>query len=183
MMAIIAALSTHPTFIFGYAAAKAKSGSSATLLILVVIASGFYFLILRPQQQKAKRLRQNVQQFEVGDEVLTAGGIVGHIIDIDGDRVTLETSMGASFVVLHQYILRKLSVDVPAGEDHDGDEYENGGDEYDDDTEMAHDGGDEGAGGGGAGEATEEHDHEHAHDDHDEDEHDDPDGRRPKQPS
>ena len=29
--------------------------------------------------------------------MLTAGGIVGHVIDIDGDRVTLETSVGASF--------------------------------------------------------------------------------------
>ena len=33
---------------------------------------------------------------------------MGHIIDIDDDRVTLETSVGASFVVLRQYILRKL---------------------------------------------------------------------------
>jgi hypothetical protein len=40
--------------------------------------------------------------------VLTAGGIVGYIIDIDGDRVTLETSVGASFVVLKQYVLRKI---------------------------------------------------------------------------
>ena len=82
-------------------------------MIFVVIAAGFYFLIYRPQQRKAKAAREQTKAFDVGDEVLTAGGIVGHIIDIDGDRVTLETSVGASFVVLKQYVLRKLEPVVP----------------------------------------------------------------------
>jgi hypothetical protein len=87
--------------------------------------------------------------FDVGDEVLTAGGIVGYVIDIDGDRVTLETSVGASFVVLRQYILRKL-VDPDAVEDEhhddDDDEYgdargelEAGDDEQHDGTDGPHD--------------------------------------------
>ena len=98
------------------AAAKKSSGSPA-LLIVVVIAAGFYFLIYRPQQRKAKVLREQTKSFDVGDEVLTAGGIVGHIIDIEGDRITLETSVGASFVVLRQYVLRKL--EQPEGTDED----------------------------------------------------------------
>ena len=107
--------------------AKKPSSSSGTVLLLVVIAAGFYFLILRPQQQKAKRQREQVVQWEVGDEVLTAGGIVGHILDIEDDRVTLETSVGASFVVLRQYIIRKLGneVGLTVG---DGDHTEDGDD-------------------------------------------------------
>ena len=69
------------------AAAKTQKSSSSTILLLVVVAAGFYFLILRPQQQKAKRQREMVTQWEVGDEVLTSGGLIGHIIDIDDDRV------------------------------------------------------------------------------------------------
>ena len=95
------------------AAAKKSSGGSPVLLIFVVIAAGFYFLIYRPQQRKAKAAREQTKTFDVGDEVLTAGGIVGHVIDIDGDRVTLETSVGASFVVLRQYVLRKLEEPEP----------------------------------------------------------------------
>jgi preprotein translocase subunit YajC len=148
MMAVLSALSA-PLSTLAATAAKKPSGSSATLLILVVIAAGFYFLILRPQRMKAKNQQQLVKQFEVGDEVLTAGGIVGHIIDIDGDRVTLETSMGASFVVLRQYVIRKLSVDVPADDEHDDDQHDD--DEHDDDE---HD------------------DNEHDGDEHDGDEHD-----------
>src|ERR1035437_10151481 len=115
MMAVLSALSA-PLSTLAAAAAKKPAGSSFTLLILIAIAAGFYFLILRPQRMKAKNQQQLVNQFEVGDEVLTAGGIVGHIIDIDGDRVTLETSVGASFVVLKQYVIRRLEATVAVDE-------------------------------------------------------------------
>ena len=172
MMAALAALSA-PLSTLAAAAAKKPSGSSSTLLILIVVAAGFYFLILRPQRQKAKNQRELVNQFEVGDEVLTAGGIIGHIIDIDGDRVTLETSMGASFVVLRQYVIRKISVDVPTDDEHDEydehDEHdEHDGDEHDAD-DHEHD--------------EHEHDadeHEHDGDEHDETKDHDPDDHGPK---
>src|SRR5271154_3326673 len=90
------------------AAKKSTSSGSPILLILLVIGAAFYFLIYRPQQKKARALREVGNTFDVGDEVLTAGGIVGYVIDIDGDRVTLETSVGASFVVMRQYVLRKI---------------------------------------------------------------------------
>src|ERR1700677_4994796 len=90
------------------ATSKSSSSGSPILLIFLVIGAGFYFLIYRPQQRKAKALREQGSSYEVGDEVLTAGGLVGYIIEIDGDRVTLETSVGASFVVLKQYVLRKM---------------------------------------------------------------------------
>ncbi len=114
------------------AAAAKKSSGSPALLIFVLIAAGFYFLIYRPQQRKAKLAKEATKTFDVGDEVLTAGGIVGHIIDIEGDRVTLETSVGASFVVLRQYVLRKLEEPEPAEPDDD--------DSYDDDETGEYDG-------------------------------------------
>jgi preprotein translocase subunit YajC len=119
-----------------FAAAKKSNGSSA-YLIIIVIGAGFYFLIYRPQQRKAKLAKEQTKTWDVGDEVLTAGGIVGHIIDIDGDRVTLETSVGASFVVMKQYILRKLEEPEPEEPDEDeGYEDEETG-EYDDEPELA----------------------------------------------
>jgi preprotein translocase subunit YajC len=108
------------------AAAKKTSGNP-TIFILLIIGVGFYFLIYRPQQRKAKVVREQGKTFDVGDEVLTAGGIVGYVIDIEDDRVTLETSVGASFVVLKQYILRKLEEAVPAeADDADEDDAEYG---------------------------------------------------------
>jgi preprotein translocase subunit YajC len=130
---MMAALSTA-FLIAGTSAPPTKaSGSSTTILIFVVIAAAFYFLIYRPQQRKSKAAREMTAKFDVGDEVLTAGGIVGHIIDIDGERYTLETSVGASFVVLKQYVIRRLDAPVPSvSDDHD---------EVDDQDEHDHDDG------------------------------------------
>lgn len=131
------------------AAAKKSSSSLITFLPIIVIAVAAYFFFLRPQQQKAKRAREQVQQFDVGNEVLTAGGIVGHIIDIEDDRVTLETSVGASFVVLRPYILRRLDIEpvtqpgTDDGDEHDDDGYDDDYDEYDE-NESGEDDADEG---------------------------------------
>lgn len=117
-----------------------SSGSSSFLLILVVIGAAFYFFLYRPQQQKAKRQRELQNQFDVGDEVLTAGGLVGHVLDIEGDRITLETSVGASFVVLRQYVVRRLEAAAEAEDAEDEDAEEGDGaassDEGDDGEEW-----------------------------------------------
>jgi len=98
----------------------AKQGFNPSILIFVIIGAAFYFLIYRPQQRKQKAAREQGNAFEVGDEVVTAGGIVGHVLDITDDRVTLETSVGASFVVLRPYVLRKLEPVVPPSDVVDG---------------------------------------------------------------
>ena len=90
------------------AAAPKKSSGSSFLLILVVVGAGFYFFIYRPQQKKQRAAQAQGKAFDVGDEVVTAGGIVGRVLDISDDRVILETSVGASFTVLRPYVLRKL---------------------------------------------------------------------------
>jgi ABC-type Zn2+ transport system substrate-binding protein/surface adhesin len=76
---------------------------------------------------------------------------VGYIIDIDGDRVTLETSVGASFVVLKQYVLRKIEPVVPVDDEFDdefdaddaGDDEADDAEEHDDDDDHGHDAADE----------------------------------------
>src|ERR1700686_5470328 len=101
------------------AAAPKKSSFNPIIIIYAVIAAAFYFLYYRPRKRKAQEAREVGKAWDVGDEVLTAGGIVGYIIDIDGDRVTLETSVGASFVVLKQYVLRKIEETVPFEDEED----------------------------------------------------------------
>jgi preprotein translocase subunit YajC len=123
-------------------ATQKTSSSSSIYLIFIVIGAAFYFLIYRPQQRKAKAAREMSSSYDVGDEVLTAGGIVGHIIDIDGDRVTLETSVGASFVVLKPYVIRKIEDPVSSGIDEDDsyDEHDEHEEEDHDDPDDDHDG-------------------------------------------
>lgn len=69
---------------------KTTSSSSASFLIVIlVIGAAAYFFFLRPQQQKARRQRQQHQAYAVGDEVLTVGGIVGRVVALDDERVTI----------------------------------------------------------------------------------------------
>ncbi len=95
---------------------KSSSSSNYSLLILIALFAAAYFLFMRPRSQAMKRQREEQRQFSVGDEVLTAGGIVGRVIDDQGDRITLETSVGASFTVLRQYIVRRIEEPEPAVE-------------------------------------------------------------------
>ena len=52
----------------------------------------FYFLLIRPQQKREKKDRQMRNSLEVGDNIVTIGGIVGKILTLKDDEITLETS-------------------------------------------------------------------------------------------
>ncbi len=133
------ALTTAAWTIATAAPAKKSSGISPIIIIYAVIAAGFYFLYYRPRKRKAQAAREEGAAWEVGDEVLTAGGIVGYIIDIDGDRVTLETSVGASFVVLKQYVLRKIEPVVPVDDEFDDEDDDHDAEDEHGDGADAHD--------------------------------------------
>ena len=92
-------------------AKKSSSGIFEVYIIFVVVVIGYMVFVRRPRQQRLRQHQATSREFDVGTEVLTAGGIVGTVIEIDGDRVTIETSVGASFVVLRPYILRRMDID------------------------------------------------------------------------
>ena len=144
---------------------------------MVIFGVGYMFFI-RPRSQAARRQRDTLRELSAGDEVLTGAGIFGTVLDVESDRVTLETAPGTRITVLRSTIARRIpdaTADAPSWDEHDEDEahgayheYEHGHDEdedgHDEDVhdEAAHD---EGA-----------HD-EAAHDEdaHDEAEHDEAD--------
>ena len=50
----------------------------------------FYFLLIRPQQKKQKEHQAMLGKLAAGDEVVTAGGILGRIVEIGDNFITLE---------------------------------------------------------------------------------------------
>jgi preprotein translocase subunit YajC len=52
----------------------------------------FYFLLIRPQRKQQKAHDEMVKTLSRGDEVVTIGGIVGKIIHLTDDRVTIKTA-------------------------------------------------------------------------------------------
>ena len=63
-----------------------------TLLPFVVLIVVFYFLLIRPENKKKKALSEMRDSLSVGDEVTTIGGILGKVVHIKDDLVTIETS-------------------------------------------------------------------------------------------
>jgi len=59
-------------------------------LPLVLVFLVFYFLLIRPQQQKAKAHREMIDNLKRNDEVVTAGGIYGRVVELSEKIVTLE---------------------------------------------------------------------------------------------
>lgn len=94
-----------------------SSGSYTFLLFLVVIGVALYFLFLRPQQQRTKRQREVNSAIAEGDEVLTVGGMVGRVVEMHDDRVTIEAGgpNGTRLVFLRSAISRKLTEQQTGG--------------------------------------------------------------------
>ncbi len=68
------------------------AGDLMAFLPMVAIFVVFYFLLIRPQQKRAKETKAMLSALQKGDEVVTAGGIVGRISRIDEGYVSLEVS-------------------------------------------------------------------------------------------
>ena len=76
----------------GAAAPAQPSMMSYLLLPLMLVA--FYFLLIRPQQKRAKEHQNLLSKLSSGDEVVTAGGILGKITEVGDAFVTVEIADG-----------------------------------------------------------------------------------------
>ena len=73
------------------AAGGAPAGAGTTSLIMMaVFVVIFYFLLIRPQQKKQKEHQAMLSKIAAGDEVVTAGGILGKVIEVGDNFLTIE---------------------------------------------------------------------------------------------
>jgi len=72
--------------------ASAEGGSMlASFLPLVLIIVFFYFFLIRPQRKRDKETQQMRASIEVGDEIVSIGGIIGTVVSIREDMLVIET--------------------------------------------------------------------------------------------
>ncbi len=73
-------------------AAGAATGPSplAMPIMMVAFVAIFYFLMIRPQQKKQKEHQAMLSKIAAGDEVVTSGGILGRVIEVGDNFITLE---------------------------------------------------------------------------------------------
>ncbi len=82
----------------GYAQTTDQAQTTQSLIslvvMLVVFAAIFYFLLIRPQRRRQKEHQALLASIKRGDRVMTAGGIIGTIEDIDETSVVLAVEEG-----------------------------------------------------------------------------------------
>jgi preprotein translocase subunit YajC len=83
------------------------------LIYFAVLAVAFFLLIVRPQRRRAQAHRQFVATLEVGDEVMTTGGILGTIRSLDDELVDLEVAPGTVIRVARMAVTQPLGPPVP----------------------------------------------------------------------
>jgi len=84
---------------WAYAAAQAAPGGTegggtitSFVLPMVFMVVIFYFLLIRPQQKKAKEHKALLDNLKRGDRIITSGGIIGTIVNIDDQIVNVEVA-------------------------------------------------------------------------------------------
>jgi preprotein translocase subunit YajC len=85
-------------------------------IFFLVMLVFLYLLLIRPQRQQAKRHQEMLQHLQVGDEVITAGGIYGEVTQLDDDRVQLEIDADVRIAVSRKAIASKVPPEETAAE-------------------------------------------------------------------
>ena len=81
------------------AASSDPTGGFMQLLPMILMFVVLWFLMVRPQMKKAKEHKALIAALAKGDEVVTGGGLVGKIIKVGENYVTLEIAEGTEVVV------------------------------------------------------------------------------------
>jgi preprotein translocase subunit YajC len=98
----------------------------STILMYVAIGAIFYFILLRPQQKQRKMHDEMLRSIKKGDEIVTAGGLIGEVVHIaqemkDGspvvsmeDRITIKS--GETRLIVERSRIAKVRKSTAAKE-------------------------------------------------------------------
>lgn len=74
-------------------------GGFSSIFMIVAILAIFYFMMVRPQQKKQKEIKKFREGLQVGDKVITAGGIHGKIAGVKDDHFVISIANGIEIKV------------------------------------------------------------------------------------
>ena len=75
---------------------------------LIIIVALFYFMIIRPNKKRQKEEQERLNSLTLGAEITTIGGIVGTIVNIKDDNITIETSIDKTLIEFKNWAIRDV---------------------------------------------------------------------------
>ena len=110
------ALSAAPAF----AAAPVPAGPSliSQLLFFLPLILIFYFLLIRPQQQRAKKNTEMVNNIKRGDTVVTSGGLIGKVNKVNDAELSVDLAENVRVRIIKAMVIevRNKAEPVPAND-------------------------------------------------------------------
>lgn len=73
------------------AATGSKSSTTSYIILMVLLFATMYFMMIRPQKKRQKEEQEMRSSLEIGDEIVTIGGIVGKVVTIREEDLIIET--------------------------------------------------------------------------------------------
>ncbi len=94
----------------------------SVIFYTVAAVAAFYFILLRPVLQSQKEQRKAVRLLQIGDEVVTTGGLIGEVTDVvtpvnGPTELIIEIAPGVRVRAVTEAVSRRLTTLAP-GEDH-----------------------------------------------------------------
>ena len=81
----------------------------SSLLPLVALFAIFYFLVIRPQQNQAKKHKEMLSALKKGDNVITNGGLIGEVVKAEEDSIKLKLNdEGVTVKIAREFIAKKI---------------------------------------------------------------------------
>lgn len=95
-------------------APQGGAGNPVTTILIYVVGFGliFWWLILRPQRKMQQKHQEMVAGLQRGNDVMTDGGIMGTIVHLTDDRVTIKT--GDTRVVVARPKIARVMTETPS---------------------------------------------------------------------
>lgn len=110
------ALTAAPAF----AAAPVPAGPSliSQLLFFLPLILIFYFLLIRPQQQRAKKHAEMVANIKRGDTVVTSGGLIGKVNKVNDAELSVDLAENVRVRIIKSMVIevRNKAEPVPAND-------------------------------------------------------------------
>jgi len=96
------------------------------LIILVLVLGVMYVVMIRPQRQRQAEQQRTIDTADVGDDVMTTGGIYGTIVESEGDDVVVEIAKGVNVHMTRRAIAGVLPPEEDEETDLDEDDPDSG---------------------------------------------------------
>ena len=90
------------------AGAGGGQGIMSALMLPLVLLVVFYFLLIRPQNKRAKEQREMLSKIAEGDEIATTGGILGKVVSVGEQFLTVEVANGVSIKLQKHQVAQLL---------------------------------------------------------------------------